>query len=335
MRFLCYIFIAAIVLSSCRERPKVRTQIDGHALGTYYRVIVVSDKAEELKAEIDSLFRVADNSMSIYNPSSLLSRINRNETDSLDRNLAICIETALKVTRESGGCFDITVKPLVEAYGFAGTGPAVYPDIDSLRRLVGYDKISIRDNRLVKADPRVQLDLNAIAKGYITDYLARYMESKGFKDCLVEIGGEIYASGTNEHGKWWKIGVDLPQGEMMQTKIGLSGKGMATSGNYRKFYVDKQGRTIVHTINPLTGEPRINDLIQATVIAENVMLADAYATSFMVMGYRASREFLEKRPDLGAILVYRGASGGSDAPHTTGAEMEIYYTKNTLPMLSE
>lgn len=324
MKRLLLFTIAVIALTACNKPKQVRNVLTGHALGTTYKIVIWSKDSVNLDTRLDSLFKAADNSMSIFNSESLLSRINRNETDSLDRFLTYVISTAEKISNESGGYFDITVKPLVSAYGFAAEAAAVQPDIDSIMEFIGYRKINIENGKLVKEDPRVQIDLNAIAKGYTVSLVSDYLHSLGYVNHMVEIGGEISTKGLRDDGTTWVVTIDMPiegnvvPGAHTLTALSFTDAGLATSGNYRRFLVDDNGRKYVHTINPLTGEPEINDMLQATVIAENTTLADGYATLFMVMGSERSQEFLAERDDLEAILVFSDENGGMRVLYTPG-----------------
>lgn len=326
MKKLLLLILAAALLAACGgQKPKAaRSVMTGHALGTSYKIVIWSDHGVDLHDEIDSLAARADKSMSIFNPESLLSRINRGETDSLDRYLTEVITIARRISDESGGYFDITVKPLVSAYGFGSEDPAVNPDVDSILEFIGYRKIRIDGNRLVKDDPRIQIDLNAIAKGYVVDLVSDYLSSLGYPDHLVEIGGEMSARGLRSDGTPWVISIDAPfegnivPGAKTAAYLEFTDSGLATSGNYRRFRVDESGRKYVHTVNPLTGQPEINDMLQATVIAENSTLADGYATMFMAIGFEKSKEFLSSRDDLEALLIYSDDKGDNIIYATQG-----------------
>ncbi len=326
-------FLSACILLfgcfACAEKSgerNVLNKFDGFAQGTTYHIVVRSDRSVDLKNEIDSLLQVIDRSMSLYDPQSLLSRLNRNETDSVDRFIAFCLEEARRIADETGGLYDVTIKPLTSAYGFAGDSVVLRPNVDSLLALVGYRKISVENGRLVKADPRMQIDLNSIAQGATSDYIADYMDSLGFTDYLVEVGGEIFSRGTNARGLPWVVGIDRPTegnftpGADLQVKIGLSGRGLATSGNYRKFYTDDDGRKIVHTVDPLNGEPVVSNLLSATVVARTATLADAYGTALMVMGLERGKAFLETLPGVEAYLVYSDDRGEFRTYVTPGME---------------
>lgn len=323
--------LIGLLTFSCASKPeRVMTVVDGNTQGTTYHMVLISDKPLDLQHQIDSLLRVIDNSMSLYNPNSLLSRVNRNETDSLDRFIIECLATGEKISRESDGMYDLTIRPVTAAYGFAGGKATRHPNIDSLMQYVGYDKVSVRDGRLVKADPGMQLDLNSIAQGATSDYIAAYLEREcGLTDYLVEVGGEIFCRGNNAKGEPWRVGIDRPTegnfspGADLQVKLGISGMGLATSGNYRKFYIDESGRKVVHTINARTGRYVISNLLSATILAPDATLADAYGSVLMIMGLDRSIEFLAGHPELHAYLVYSDPEGNLQSYMTPGLDRLI------------
>lgn len=303
---------------SGKSDPKEnRTVIDGFAQGGTYHIVLKGTgyDSESLKHEIDSLFSVVDYSMSLYNPESLLSRLNRNETDSVDQFITRCIEQAEKISRESDGAYDVTIKPLTAAYGFAEDSTSEAPNVDSLLQLVGFEKIAIRDGRLTKQNSNMQIDLNSLAQGATVDFIASWLDSKGFENYIIEMGGEIFCRGTNPNDTPWHVGIDRPiegnltPGADLQVIIEVSGQGLATSGNYRKYYTTDDGRKIVHTIDARTGEPVISNLLSATVVAPTATLADAYGTLFMILGLDRSKEFLSTHPDLQAYLIYSDDAG--------------------------
>ena len=304
------------------------TTIDGFTQGTTFHIVIRDDISEsvDIKRDIDSIFQRVEESMSLYDPESLISRLNRNETDRLDTYIADCIRISETLSRETGGLFDITVKPLTAAYGFTGDGPTLRPNVDSLLQFVGYEKISIADGRLLKAHPGVQIDLNAVAQGYTVDLVAAHFDRLGLENYIVEMGGEIFSRGRNAREQEWIVGIDRPeeqqliQGRDIQVKIHLSGRGLATSGNYRKFYDDESGRRIVHTVNPKTGEPVISDVLSATVVAPDATLADVYGTYFMVAGLDASLSFLKQHPELDAIVIWSDEDGSMKTYLTDGLE---------------
>lgn len=316
-----------VALTGCRQQPQQRLQtvIDGYAQGGTYHVVLVGDSTSYgLKRQIDSLLSEIDNSMSLYNPVSLLSRINRGEADTVDRFIASCIRLADSISRESDGRYDITIGPLTEAYGFTGGKPTQNPNIDSLLERVGYQKLSVEQGRLKRGHPDMRIDLNSIAQGATVDYLARWLDSLGRTDYLVEVGGEIFARGYNAQGKPWRVGIDKPvegnmtPGAQLQVRIGITDCGLATSGNYRKFYTDSLGRKIVHTVDARSGRPVVSNLLSATVVAPTSAQADAYGTLCMILGLEESVRFLEQHPELQAYLVWSDESGAYRTYMTPG-----------------
>ncbi len=328
MKGKSYILATVVLAAGCSNGNEV-TRMDGFALGTVYQVSVKGPVPANLEERLDSLFAAVTASMSVFAPDSRISRLNRGETDSLDEHLTRCIETADDVSRLSGGLYDITVKPLRDAYGFGNEKPQENPDIDSLLETVGYDKLSVCEGRLRKSDPRVQIDLNSIAKGYTVDRAGMLLEELGVREYLVDIGGEIYCRGTNASGKEWTVGIESPfegnyiPGAYVQTVVRLSDAGLATSGNYRNFRVDSLGRRYTHIINPLTGANTRSDLLSATVMASSCMLADAYGTMLMAVGYEKAVELLENMDDAEALLIRAAEDGGTEIYATPGMKERI------------
>ena len=285
-------------------------------LGTTYRVVAnTTVKQSDIFAEALHIDSVAKSSMSIFNNNSLISQINDNRADVLDVHLLRNIAVANRIHQISGGMYDITVKPLTDAYGFAAKGKIEHPNIDSLITFVGFDKFRVDGFRIIKEDSRLQLDLNSLAKGYTVDMFADYLQGIGCTDYIVEIGGEIRASGVNARGVDWRIGVDSPfegnqsPGEYQQTVINISNKAVATSGNYRRYYTDNEGNKIAHTINPKTGKSASSRLLSATVVTGLCVEADAMATMFMAMGDVAAIALAEQLKSEGVQVYFILANG--------------------------
>ncbi|MFO7371263.1 MAG: FAD:protein FMN transferase [Bacteroidales bacterium] len=323
-------FLVAFLLT----RPgKTRNyeEITGFAQGTTYHIIYESAHGEKLQSSIDSFLTGFDCSLSIYNPNSIISRFNRNDPAVVADDAFIEVFNKSKeVFAATKGAFDITVGPVVNALGF-GSSDTLRVDslvIDSLLQYVGMNKVNLAEGKLVKQHPNMQLDVNAIAQGYSVDLVARFLEEWGIRNYMVEIGGEVRAKGKNSKRSVWKIGIDKPQegnmlpGANLQAIVGLDDKSLATSGNYRKFY-EKNGIKYVHTINPKTGYPVVSNLLSATVVAEDCITADAYATAFMVMGLDKSIEFLQAHRFLDAFLIYADAQGRFQVYFTPGLEKYI------------
>ena len=285
----------------------------GKVFGTYYNIIYQSN--DDLHETIKAAMMRVDNSLSTFNKQSTITAINNGEDITPDSTFVKVFTLAQEISAQTGGTFDITVAPLVNAWGFGFKKgfPADSLTIDSLRRFVGYTTLDYRDGRIVKQHPQTMLDCSAIAKGYGCDEVARALEAKGVKNFMVEIGGEIVAKGKNDKGKDWTIGINKPvddatgQEKTLQEIIHISNRAMATSGNYRNFrYID--GKKVAHTINPHTGYPVTHSLLSTTVIAGDCATADALATAFMVMGLEASLAHC-KQHGIDALFIYSTDDG--------------------------
>jgi thiamine biosynthesis lipoprotein len=284
------IIVAALAIVGCSSPKNEYITVEGEALGTFVMV-----KCNTTLSEEDIALRImgTDNqmkaSMSIFDETSLLSQINRNETCELDEHLIYNIKLAERFYTLSGGAYDITVKPLTDVWGFGRNTSTSTPNIDSILQFVGYDRIAIEGNRLVKQDSRTQIDLNSIAKGYTVDVVGEELEALGIVDYIVNIGGEIRCRGRNAVGKLWTIGIETPyDGNMamdsIEKIISVDNGALATSGNYRRFYVNDNDEKITHTIDPRTGYSVSSTLLSATVVAPSCAGADAAATMFMALG---------------------------------------------------
>lgn len=319
MKHRLIILIFTILLSdlSCREVP-VYSSFKGFAQGTTYSIIFENSgkfNVSDVQNEVEKILHDFNMSLSLYEDSSVLCRINRNETNIPDQWVTEVFKRSGEIYELTGGAFDITVGPLVKAWGF---GPDAHKnfteaDRDSLMQFVGMDKVKIENGKLIKADPRISLDFNAIAQGFSVDIISRYFDEKGIKSYLVEIGGEVRVRG-DKGGEMWKIGIDKPEdnnmipGNELQAIIKLKDRSLATSGNYRKFYIEN-GIKYSHTIDPKTGYPARNQLLSATILASDCTTADGIATACMVMGKDKTIEFLEIHPEYDAFLVYSDDSG--------------------------
>jgi len=314
-----YLFtILLLILSSCSDKPALIESFAGFAQGTTYSVVYENNKKlspEVLKTEVEKILVDFDMSLSLYKDSSVISRLNRNEDVVPDEYFRNVFQKSVHISEITDGAFDITVGPLVKAWGFGPDSQKNFSESkrDSLMKLVGMDKISIVNGRLVKTDSDIKLDFNAIAQGYSVDVLCDYFDKRGLKNYLIEIGGEVRAKGTKA-GAHWRIGIDKPvddnnsPGETLQAIIRISDKALATSGNYRKFYVE-DGIKYSHTIDPKTGYPAKNRLLSATIIADDCATADGIATACMVMGKEEAIVFIENHPEFSAYFVYSDDSG--------------------------
>ena len=295
-----------------KDEPYQRNS--GFIFGTSYNITYQC--ADNHQADIEKVLAEVDASLSPFNDTSIITHVNRNEDVVLDNLFLDVFRLAQKINEDTEGAFDITVAPLVNAWGF-GFKNGVNPDakaIDSLRQVVGFQKVRLENNKVVKFDPRVMLDCSAIAKGYGVDVVANLLRKYGIKNFMVEIGGEVVTSGVNPERMPWRIGVTKPTDDSLsvnnelQTVINVTDKAMATSGNYRNFYY-KGGRKYAHTIDPKTGYPVQHSILSATVITDDCATADAYATSFMVLGMERARLVLDRHPEMMAYFIYSDDSG--------------------------
>jgi thiamine biosynthesis lipoprotein len=317
--FFILIILSFLFSFSCREKKApVVEGFNGFAQGTTYSVLYVDEKnfdPEDLKSKVEKILHEFDMSLSLYIDSSLLCRVNRNEDVILDDFFIESFKKSMEISALSDGAFDITVGPLVEAWGFGPDERKNFTESkrDSLLRLVGMDKVRLDGRRLVKSDPAIQLDFNAIAQGYSVDIISKYLDDLGIKNHLVDIGGEVRGKGT-KLGADWRIGIDKPvdnnftSGENLEAVIMISDESLATSGNYRKFYIEN-GVKYSHTIDPKTGYPAKNNLLSATILASDCATADGIATACMVIGTEPSKKFIESHPSYLAYLIYSDEKG--------------------------
>ena len=324
------VIVIGMALYVSKQRSVPFQKNTGFVFGTVYNITYESDK--DLQKEIEAELQKVDNSLSPFNPTSVISKINRNENVEIDDMFAEVFSLAEKISAETDGAFDITVAPMVNAWGF-GFKTGNMPDsrqLDSLRAIVGFHKVALENGRVVKKNRRTMLDCSAIAKGYGCDVVARFLQGKGIKNYMVEIGGEIVTCGVNDQRMPWKIGVTKPTddslsvNEELQTVLNVTNKAMATSGNYRNFYY-KNGKKYAHTIDPKTGCPVQHNILSATVLADDCATADAYATSFMVLGLDKAKKVLEKHPELMAYFIYSDKNGKNAvwfSPSMKGKYME-------------
>ena len=293
---------------------------EGRIFGTTYHITYKSKN--DLKEDIAATLKMVDNSLSPFNSNSIISKINNNEPAVLDSMFMYVFNMAQNVSQATDGAFDITVAPLVNAWGF-GFKQGITPDsctIDSLRRYIGYEKITLKDGTIAKEHPETMLNCSAIAKGYGCDAIASMFQSKGIEDYMIEIGGEISMKGKNDKGNAWSIGINTPNegnSNELQTILQLTDRCLATSGNYRNFrYVNN--KKVSHTIDPKTGYPANHSLLSVTIIANECAYADAIATACMVMGLDKSFTFCKTTPGIEAYFIYADEQGKMNTFATEG-----------------
>ncbi len=322
------VLIFAFVFYSPFKKQKEYIHNEGKAQGTYYSATYLQPDGKDLQPEIEKLFNEFDLSLSTYNPNSIISKINKNNDSVVtDVYFETMFEAAQKVSEHTNGAFDITVAPLVNAWGF-GFGNHERnkaPDVEKLLPLIGYKKVKLVNHRLVKENPDIMIDASAIAQGYSADLIAQLFDKNNCENYMIDIGGEIVCKGLNPKGELWHIGIDKPvddpenaNGEL-QTIVHLSNVGLTTSGNYRQFYF-KDGKKLAHTIHPKTGMPVEHNLLSATVVASNCTLADAYATAFMVLGVDSAMKICKTMPEMDCYLIYTDKDGKYQVTYTEGFE---------------
>jgi FAD:protein FMN transferase len=316
MRLILLCFFTLLLASRSIEWK--RYAVAGTAQGTTYSVIYYGYDSVVTKSMIDSVLISLDSSLSLYKPYSRINQFNNSKSGIvLDKHLLSVIKKSITTYTETKGLFDITVQPLVQAWGFGVTKTNTVPDATSLKNIlscVNTKLLQLKGNRLMKTKPCVKIDLNGIAQGYSVDVLASFLEKHGVKNYIVELGGEIRVKGRKQpSGEKMKIGIESPnedafENHPMQKIIALDKGAITTSGSYRKYY-ESNGQKITHLINPKTGYPQKNELISVTVYARDAMTADAYDNALMLMGLQQALAFVEKRKDLAAYLVYKNANG--------------------------
>lgn len=333
MKVTWLFFLTVLLFTACQTKKSEYLKISGFAQGTTYHITYENSNNQDYSADIDSILKAFDKSCSMYDSTSIISRINNNDpTVEADDWFIDVFKKSAEVNALSKGALDITVGPVVRAWGF-GNAPIAKHDtayIDSLLQFVGMDKVKLEGRKITKKYPGVSLDVNAVAQGYSVDVVSKFFEEKGIKNYLVEIGGEVRCKGTNANNKFWHIGIDKPTdgnltpGEELQAIIELNNKSLTTAGNYRKFFVEN-GVKYGHTIDPKTGFPAKNTLLSATVICDDAITADAWDTAFMVLGLEKSKELLRKLPGIEVYFIYSNPQG----------EYEVYFSEGVKKMIVE
>ena len=309
--FLVFLIIGTIYILG-KQKPYITNS--GKIFGTYYNITYSSDT--DLHNEIKSTLMQVDKSLSPFNKQSIITAINNNADATPDSMFIHVFTLAQEISTKTAGAFDITVAPLVNAWGF-GFKKGITPDsttIDSLRQFIGYNTVSLVNGKVNKKHPQTMLDCSAIAKGYGCDAVAATLEAHGVQNYMVEIGGEIVIKGHNKNGNPWGIGINKPiddslsTNQELQTVLRLTDCAIATSGNYRNYYY-KDGVKYAHTIDPRTGYPVQHSLLSATVIADNCMRADALATAFMVLGVDSAMTYCKLHPEIDGYFIVSADSG--------------------------
>lgn len=328
LSFVSFAFLA-LLLASCNNEPSYRLiQFRGEIFGTYYSISYYDKDGRWLKDEVDTLLNQFNASLSTYKKNSIISRINRNEIVEGDAFFNTVFNRSQEISKITDGAFDPTVAPLVNAWGFGFTSrPQLSKKmLDSISDFVGFEKIRLSENRITKDDPRIMLDFNAIAKGYAVDVVADFLREKGIESFLAEIGGEVVAGKAKPNGNLWRVGIEKPADsadapQEWEVLVEIENRAIATSGTYRKYYEEK-GVKYSHTIDPKTASPVSHSLLSATVVANDCMTADAFATAFMVMGVDAAIAFAEQHKELEAFFIYDDGKGGFKKYKTPGLNVK-------------
>ncbi|MEI6020895.1 MAG: FAD:protein FMN transferase [Bacteroidota bacterium] len=326
-----YFYLVFVFLSN-KINAQEAVKISGYAQGTTYHITYYDSLNRNFFEEIEKILHDFDLSVSTYVPNSIISKINRNEKDVLlDGYFITCFNKAKEVWKNTKGAFDPTVYPIVNMWGF-GPGKKQKIEkskIDSVLHFVGFNLIKLKGNRIIKKDLRVALDFNAFAQGYSVDVVSDFLKSKGIRSFVVEIGGELYASGKKPNAENWTVGIEKPidnkEGENpLKAIVKLENLALATSGNYRRFVIEN-GIKYVHHIDPKTGYPTKNNLLSASIFAKDCISSDANATGVLVMGLENAKAFLIKHPELLAYLIYSDEKG----------QYQVFVSDALKPLLTE
>lgn len=319
--------LACLLLNACSNQEYYEET--GTVFHTLYHIKYQS--SDLLTEKIDKEFQDFNLSLNPFIPHSIISKVNRNEPVEVDEWFIDVFNKAQEISQKTGGAFDATVAPLVNLWGFGFSKmDSVTPQlVDSIRQFVGYRKVRLEGKTVVKEDPRVMLDYSAIAKGYACDVIARLLEREGVENYMVEIGGEITMKGVNQNGQCWRIGINTPVDDTLGINQAVEEIvqpcrtcGIATSGDYRNYY-EKDGKKYAHTINPRTGYPAAQNVLSATIVANDCMTADGYATALMELGSERAIATGDSIPEIEYYLIYVDGNG----------KHQIAYSKGMLPYL--
>lgn len=310
--------IVILGLNTCNTTSSKYIYNKGIIHGAPYLIVYESPEGKDMQVEIDTLLKNYNMIFSVYEKESVISKVNKNEEVTLTPEFIACFNKAMEISEISDGAFDITCGPMVNAWGF---GPEekkkmTQEKVDSLKLLTGYQKVKIENGKVIKENPNMKLDMNALCDGYFSDLICEFLQQEGCKNYMAEIGGEVKARGKNEKGNIWTIGINKPVDENVfvnneiQAKVHIENKALATSGNYRNFYIE-DGKKYAHTIDPKTGYPVQHSLLSATVITDDGMTADGFATTFMVLGLEKSIELSKQLPEVAVYFIYADSTGNN------------------------
>lgn len=313
MRYTYLILLLFFI--SCTDNPTTN-QLRGEAFGTYYYIKTVDSDLNDVRSKIEYLIDSINQSMSTYQSNSIISKLNNQKKAKVDEMFTDVFKASKEIYKKTVGYFDPTVGLLVDHYGFGSQKTDTNLSVDSLKKYIGLDLLRLKGDTVFKEYQQTRVDFNSIAKGYAVDQFARLLNTYGFNNYLIDIGGEVVAKGNKSENKPWIVGIDQPvkfnsgDERKLTTRLSLTDKALATSGNYRKYKIDKQSdKETVHTVNPKTGKAEPSSLLSASVMADKCITADAYATAFMAMGYKESIKIIESQSDVEAYLIYKTEDG--------------------------
>lgn len=313
MRYTYLILLLFFI--SCTDNPTTN-QLRGEAFGTYYYIKTVDSDLNDIRPKIEHLIDSINQSMSTYQSNSIISKLNNQKKAKVDEMFTDVFKASKEIYKKTGGYFDPTVGLLVDYYGFGSQKTDTNLSVDSLKKYIGLDLLRLKGDTLFKEYQQTRVDFNSIAKGYAVDQFARLLNTYGIKNYLIDIGGEVVAKGHKSENKPWIVGIDQPvksnsgDERKLTTRLSLTDKALATSGNYRKYKINKKtNQETVHTVNPKTGKAEPSSLLSASVMADKCITADAYATAFMAMGYKEAIKIIESESDVEAYLIYKTEDG--------------------------
>lgn len=328
--FVCLVAIVGCYLVNKSEVAAVEAveylHNEGKTQGTYYSATYLQPDGRDLKAKIEERLQQFEMSLSTYNPNSIISRINNNDpTVKTDLDFETIFYAAQEAAVRTNGALDITVGPLVKAWGFAfgNNDHSKLPNVSEFLPYVGYKKVRIEHHKVIKDDPRILIDANSIAQGYSVDVIAKLLRDNGCKNYMIEIGGEVACKGLNARGEKWRIGIDkavddsTSMNEELQTILSITDCAVTTAGDYRKFYI-KDGKKYSHIINPHTGYPANSNLLSVTIVAPTAIMADAYDTPFMVLGVDSCLKVCKSIPGMECYLIYVDKNGKNQIAYSEG-----------------
>lgn len=325
------------LLTGCTEQKQYYEE-SGTVFRTLYRIKYESPVL--LTEKIDAELQAFNLSLNPFNPNSIIAKVNNNEPVEVDDWFIDVFNKSREVYENSNGVFDPTAAPMINLWGFGFSKmDSITPQmVDSIKEFVGYDKVRLEGRTILKEDPRIMFNFSAIAKGYASDVIARLLEREGVKNYMVDIGGEIAMKGVNQHGDCWRIGINKPEDDNSAVSHGIEeivqpckACGVATSGDYRNYYI-KDGRKYAHTIDPRTGYPAGQSILSATILAEDCMTADAYATACMAMGLSEAKEMAEKLSTIEYFIIYADEDGRQQVAYSPGM-LSFLPNRQTLGIL--